>query len=169
LAHDDCSPSVFAAAEAEVIRHKAYLEYEIAFKAIRKVRASDFDLLSDYTIITVPSIYFIQKRNQLNVQRHHTYMHQINRKPKSLEMHRAEVEAAKPKEGSEEELMQRVEDFVSASGKLTGEFRIPTDAELLQLAGGDKDMVLTGKAGMELRTVLAQRVSATHLLSACFL
>jgi hypothetical protein len=100
-----------------------------------------------------------QKRNQLNVERHNTYIHQANRKAKSLEMHRAEVAAAKPAEGSEEEFLQRIEEFMTASGKQTGVFKPPTDEELLRLAGGDKDMVLTGKAGMELRTVLAQRVS----------
>ena len=38
------------------------------------------------------------------------------------------------------------------------EFRDPTESELLKLAGGELDMVYTGKPGMELRTVLAQRV-----------
>lgn len=83
-------------------------------------------------------------------------MHQINRKPKSLEMHRVEQEALKPVEGSDEDLLQQLQGFLSQSGK---DFRAPTEEELLRLAGGDKDMVLTGKAGMELRTVLAQRVS----------
>ncbi len=39
-------------------------------------------------------------------------------------------------------------------------FAAPTEAELLKLAGGDLSMVqTTGKAGGELRTILAQRVS----------
>ena len=73
-------------------------------------------------------------------------------------MHRAEQQALKPEEGSEEALMLQLQGFLSLSGKEGGVFRAPTEEELLRLAGGDKDMVLTGKVGMELRTVLAQRV-----------
>lgn len=106
-----------------------------------------------------------QKRNQLNPERHHTYMRQVNRKPKSLEMHKAELLASAPQAGSEEELMQQLSAFMDGAVTKDGEFRAPTEEELLKLAGGDANMVYTGKAGMELRTVLAQRVRLFCVLS----
>lgn len=85
-------------------------------------------------------------------------MRQVNRKPKSLEMHKAELLANAPQAGSEEALMQQLAQYMDGAVGSDGAFRAPTEEELLKLAGGDPNMVYTGKAGMELRTVLAQRV-----------
>ena len=148
--------AVLADEQAVVIRQKAFEEYDKAFKAIRKVVMWLFDTINVLLLTLFATSE--QKRNQLNVERHNTYMGQVNRKPKSLEMHRNEVAAGRPAAGSEDELMQRITEFMTESGKVTGSFQTPSEEELLRLAGGDKDMVLTGKAGMELRTVLAQRV-----------
>ena len=53
------------------------------------------------------------------------------------------------------------------------DFVKPSEDELLKLAGGSMDMVNTGKNGMELRTILAQRVSINfdikYLLSPIFI
>ena len=154
--------AVLADEQAVVIRQKAFEEYDKAFKAIRKVVMWLFDTINVLLLTLFATSE--QKRNQLNVERHNTYMGQVNRKPKSLEMHRNEVAAGRPAAGSEDELMQRITEFMTESGKVTGSFQTPSEEELLRLAGGDKDMVLTGKAGMELRTVLAQRVRLFNIV-----
>lgn len=53
---------------------------------------------------------------------------------------------------------------------VTDSYLKPTEDDLLRMAGGTKEMVqATGKAGEELRTVLAQRVSACVLVCFCCL
>ncbi|KAJ1439312.1 hypothetical protein B484DRAFT_415932 [Ochromonadaceae sp. CCMP2298] len=117
--------------EAKIIRENARQEYEVAFKAIRK------------------------RRNEVNPERHKTYIHQMNRNPCALEDYQTARVEATPVEGSTEAFEVRLEKFLDKAEK-TG-FEPPTELELLQLAGGDTVMVTTGKEGMELRTVLAQR------------
>ena len=138
---------------------KADDEYEKAFKIIRR------------------------KRNQLSVTRHNTYMSQLNRKHNKTFEQMQEEEQEKLRNAEEalpEELLKL--QVSSAPGSAGGAApsaegsqyttdkygaRIRSGAadvnssvqeeRLLALAGGDFDMVATGKIGMELRTVLAQR------------
>lgn len=130
---------------------------------------------------------FIQKRNQLNTTRHHTYIHQVNRKPKSHEQYKAELlKEQLEKEASEsaaaaallkdfglkneseltdEQLKEKkinndVEEWTKSRLRGNGGIYIPpTKEELLKLAGGNLDMATAGDEGLELRSVLAQRVS----------
>jgi hypothetical protein len=54
-----------------------------------------------------------------------------------------------------------VEDWTKEQmSKNGGVYVPPTDEELLKLAGGNKMMANTGDAGLELRSVLAQRVGS---------
>ena len=134
-------------------------------------------------IVVVDYVVDLQKRNQLNPTRHHTYMHQMNRKPLSHEQSMAAAAAAKDHDDSSSttniisketdqqgtELSQEamamkqfdndVEDWTKEQmSKNQGVYVPPTDEELLKLAGGNKMMANTGDEGLELRTVLAQRV-----------
>lgn len=63
----------------------------------------------------------LQRRNQLNPERHHTYMRQVNRKPKSLEMILAEQAAARAATatelGSDEQVLQQLLQFTTSDGK----------------------------------------------------
>lgn len=95
-----------------------------------------------------------RKRNQLNPTRHHLYLSHVNRKPRSMEMLREESAAEEAKHFIEVEPGVIVDDR-----KI--DFVHPSDEELLRLAGGDLEMVNTGKEGLELRSVLAQR--ALHI------
>ncbi len=55
--------------------------------------------------------------------------------------------------------MVEIEPGVFVDDQSTTFFK-PTDEDLLRLAGGTLDMINTGKSGMELRSILTQRVSA---------
>jgi hypothetical protein len=113
----------------EQITVKATNEFEFAYKAIRK------------------------KRNQLSKVKHDLYMQHLNRKPKSFEQIKAE------KEEEEKAHMVEVEPGVFIDDRSQA-FLKPTEEDLLRLAGGTIEMIQsTGKDGMELRTILAQRVS----------
>jgi hypothetical protein len=90
-------------------------------------------------------------------------MHQMNRKPKSLEQAKLEQNASAPPPGSEQEILQLIQNMnVEGGGSKIKAYVPPTELELLRLAGGDKPMVFTGKEGMELRSVLAHRVRMLH-------
>lgn len=93
-----------------------------------------------------------RKRNALNPTRHELYMSHNNRKPRS---HEQIKEAA-----SAPQLLELEPGVTIDISKITN-FADPSPNELLQLAGGTIDMIHTGKAGVELRTVLAQR--ALHI------
>eukprot|EP01034_Spumella_vulgaris_P027251 gene27251-33943_t len=117
---------------AEEIAHKANNEFESASKNIRK------------------------KRNQLNPVRHHTYMTQMNRKARSFEQIKADQ--LKAENDAKAEHMIEVAEGVFVDSRDINMFAAPTESELLKLAGGDLTMIqTTGKAGGELRTILAQR------------
>ena len=79
-------------------------------------------------------------------------MSHLNRKPKSFEQIKAEQQKA------EEEHLVEIEPGLFVDDRKI-DFTKPTDEDLLKLAGGTLDMVNTGKVGMELRSILAQRVS----------
>lgn len=103
-----------------------------------------------------------QKRNQLNPQRHYTYMNQMNRRPRSLEQSQQEQGAAGGQVidlGDGVQLSaQELEQLMAIADGTDGAAKPPLEL-LLRLAGGNKEMIHeTGKDGMELRTVLAQRV-----------
>lgn len=89
-----------------------------------------------------------RKRNALNPTRHELYMSHNHRKPRSHEQNK---EAA-----SVPQLLELEPGVTIDISKITS-FADPSPSELLQLAGGTIDMIDTGKAGVELRTVLAQR------------
>ena len=73
----------------------------------------------------------------------------MNRKPKSLEQLMGDKNNAK--EVKMVEVEQGV--FVKEDDLIN-----PSDETLLRLAGGDLEMIQTGKKGVELRTILAHRV-----------
>ncbi len=75
----------------------------------------------------------------------------MNRKPKSFEQLKADQKE------EEKTHMVEIEPGVFLDDRSKA-FLKPTDEDLLRLAGGDINMINTGKVGMELRTVLAQRV-----------
>jgi len=113
-------------------------------------------------------------------------MHQMNRKPLSHEQSKAaqlkekvsvSVESNADDTARSEEVSDQIElsqeeqakkHFDSAVDDWTkeqmskngGVYVPPTDEELLKLAGGNKMMANTGDEGLELRSVLAQRVSS---------
>ena len=95
-----------------------------------------------------------QKRREFNDARNTTYIHQKNRKQRSLE----EVMAVRHGTaggitGDSTQLYRHHNDNAIVKKKLT-------DEELLVKVGGDKDMVhISNEEGMRLRTVLATRVS----------
>lgn len=82
-------------------------------------------------------------------------MSHVNRKAKSFEQIKAEQEE---KTGGDAEHMVEIEPGVFVDDRKI-DFVKPNEEELLKLAGGSLDMVNTGKQGMELRSILAQRVS----------
>lgn len=85
-------------------------------------------------------------------------MTQMNRKPKSFE----QVKAEQQKAAEEAEKAHQVEimEGVFIDDRETEKYVAATDEELLKLAGGNKTMILdTSKAGTELKSILAQRVS----------
>ena len=59
----------------------------------------------------------------MNPERHHTYMRQVNRKPKSLEMILAEQAAAREASatqlGSDEQILQQLVQFTTSDAKGT--------------------------------------------------
>lgn len=93
-----------------------------------------------------------KKRNQLSKVKHDLYMQHLNRKPKSFEQIKKEM--------AEEDKahMVEVEPGVFLDDR-SQTFLKPSEEDLLRLAGGSLEMINTGKDGMELRTILAQRVS----------
>lgn len=81
-------------------------------------------------------------------------MTQMNRKPKSFEQIKAE---------QEKKIEERMVDL--GGGIMIDpedeKYVNPSEELLLKMAGGDMNMIQkTGKAGSELRTILAQRVSS---------
>lgn len=109
-------------------------EYEIAYKAIRR------------------------KRNQLNPDRHHMYMSHVNRKPKSMEQWRVDNAIQEEKDAKEHAL--EIEPGVFLDDRKVDLINPPME-ELLRMAGGDINMLYTGKEGLELRSVIAAR--ALHI------
>jgi len=121
------------------LRAKTEVEYEQAFRNIRK------------------------KRSQLNPVRHHTYIHQATRKLRSLEQMKLEQHQERLREkAAEMKLEGATNDGIRALDSRTGiEAYKPTDEQLLEMAGGSLDMITTGKKGVELRSILAHR--AMHI------
>ena len=85
----------------------------------------------------------------MNITRHNTYMDQLHRKAKSLEQLKAENPV-----GTDKKMVHVSEGVFVDENELVN----PSDEVLLKLAGGEVDMIHTGKKGVELRTVLAHRV-----------
>lgn len=74
----------------------------------------------------------------------------MNRKPRSFQQIQEE---------SNKKVMIEIDDGIFVEeGKI--DFVNPTDEELLKLAGGTIDMMHMGKNAVELRSIIAQRVSS---------
>lgn len=80
----------------------------------------------------------------------------MNRKQKSLEQLNADKNQAK-----EVKMVEVSEGVFIEEDNLVN----PSDETLLKLAGGDLDMIHTGKKGVELRTILAHRVIIIVILN----
>jgi hypothetical protein len=93
----------------------------------------------------------------VNVQRHTTYMNQVNRRERSFE----EIKAEQEKNDDSSSNMIEVESGVFVNTSSVRDLINPTDEELYRLAGGSLDMKNLGKKGIDLRTVLARR--ALHI------
>jgi hypothetical protein len=93
----------------------------------------------------------------VNVQRHTTYMNQVNRRERSFE----EIKAEQGKYDDNSADLIEVESGVFVSTSSVKDLINPTDEELYRLAGGALDMKNLGKKGIDLRSVLAQR--ALHI------
>jgi hypothetical protein len=78
-------------------------------------------------------------------------MSQANRKDRSFE----QILAESQKQSNEN--MIDLGDGVMVDAENV-DFVNPSEEELFRLAGGTPDMLMTGKAGAELRSILAQRV-----------
>lgn len=84
-------------------------------------------------------------------------MNQMNRKPKSFEMIKAEQQKAA--DDAEKAHQVEIMEGVVIDDRQIDKYVLATDEELLRLAGGNKAMILdTSKAGSELKSILAQRV-----------
>lgn len=85
-------------------------------------------------------------------------MNQATRKERSFEQIQGE-------QGTGDDASTRIEIetgiFISTKG--VKDLVNPTDEELFRLAGGTLDMKNLGKKGIDLRTILAQRVSSLDL------
>lgn len=125
---------VRVAAAAENAAQQSKQEFEIAYKAIRR------------------------KRNQLNPNRHQMYMSHVNRKPKSMEQWRDDNAINEAKAAREHAL--EIEPGVFIDDRKIDMVH-PSEADLLRMAGATVDMIHTGKAGLELRSVIAAR--AVHI------
>lgn len=121
------------------LRAKTEVEYEQAFRNIRK------------------------KRSQLNPVRHHTYIHQATRKPRSLEQMKSDQHQEKLREKAAEMKLDGAtnEEILALDSRTGAEVFKPTKEQLLEMAGGSLDMITTGKKGVELRSILAHR--AMHI------
>jgi hypothetical protein len=91
----------------------------------------------------------------VNVARHNTYINQTTRKERSHEQIKADGGLNDESSTS----LVEVESGVFIDSKQVKDLINPTEEELFKLAGGNLDMINLGKKGIDLRTVLATRVS----------
>lgn len=131
-------------AEVEQVRSRAFEEQEKAYASIRRIR------------------------NRPHEARRQLYMQQAVRKPRShmqamAQQNLPSVLNAVPLE--QPGMTHRNEEMMDTKKKgktpIIADPLNPTEEELLRLAGGDVDMIHTGKPGFDLRTILAQR--AVHI------